>query len=148
MSDETLNVIITAAIGILAPLAGWAVKKIMNYFDAKTKFMDGAHQIQQKEAIKNEIAETVETVVRATSQTYVKALRAAKDPSSDGGTKLTDAEKKDAFGKTKDKVVEILRARGVEYVNAALDTDIEAVVGRLKALKNLSGGAAEALPSA
>lgn len=148
MSDETLNVIITAAIGILAPLAGWAAKKIMNYFDAKTKFMDGAHQVQQKEAIKAEIADTIETVVRATSQTYVKVLREGKDPASDGGTKLTDTEKKQAFSKTRDKVIEILRAKGVKFVDAALNTDIEAVVGKLKALKNSSGDAAPVSPSA
>ena len=143
--SETTATILIAVLGTfgsaLAALLAWLVKKGLAYLDAKTKILDGADQIQRKEALKRRIAEVVQLTVRSTAQTYVDEL---KEKNADG--KLTKDEAREAFKRTYQTALSVLKSEGLEAGREILSTTIEAVVGSLKGpAKNSSGG--EATPA-
>jgi len=144
--SETTVTIMVALIGALGTaitaLVGWLMKKGLNYLDAKTKFLDEAGQLKKKEAIKGRIVEVTELAVRSTMQTYVDEL---KERNADG--KLTKDEAKEAFKKSYEAALGVLKSEGIDVGRELLSATIEAIVGSIKgAGKNSSGG--EATPQA
>ena len=134
MSETAVTVVvalITAMGSIVTALIGWLARKGVNYVDRKTKVLDEASELQRKEAIKNKIVDTVTLVARATMQTYVDEVKARK---ADG--KLTKEEASEAFRRTLDKSIELLRRDGIEVGRDVLGIMVEAVVGKLKTEKN------------
>ena len=134
MSETTVTIIV-AVIGALGSVItaaiGWLTKKGVNYLDTKTKFMDDASKLQQKEAVKQKIVDAVTLAARSTMQTYVDEVKAKN---ADG--KLTKEEAKEAFNKTRDAALSILKDEGIEIGKELLGTTVEAVVGKLKTAKN------------
>jgi len=134
MSETTVTIIV-AVIGALGSVItaaiGWLAKKGVNYLDTKTKFMDDAGKLQQKETVKQKIVDAVTLAARSTMQTYVDAI---KQKNADG--KLTKEEAKEAFNKTRDTALSILKDEGIEIGKELLGTTVEAVVGKLKTVKN------------
>lgn len=151
MSQATVSIVV-ALVGALGAaitaLVGWLTKKGLNYLDAKTRFMDEANLIQRKETLKNRLAEVVEITARSTMQTYVDELKARN---ADG--QLTREEAREAFRRTKDAALGILKSEGIQVGRDVLYATIEAVVGGLKAKKpggslgNSSGGGAAPQPA-
>lgn len=129
--SETAVTIIVAVIGTLGSIItaaiGWLTKKGINYLDTKTKFMDDASKLQQKETVKQKIVDAVTLAARSTMQTYVDEVKAKN---ADG--KLTKEEAKEAFNKTRDTALSILKDEGIEIGKELLGTTVEAVVGKLK----------------
>ena len=140
MSETTVTIIVAviAALGsVITALIGWLARKGVNSMDQKTKVLDAATEVQRKEAIKNKIVDTVTLVARATMQTYVDEVRARN---ADG--KLTKEEAAEAFRRTLDQSLELLKRQGIEVGKDILAVMVEAVVGKLKVEKNgLRGGA-------
>ena len=140
MSETTVTIIVAviAALGsVITALIGWLARKGVNFMDQKTKVLDAATEVQRKEAIKNKIVDTVTLVARATMQTYVDEVRARN---ADG--KLTKEEAAEAFRRTLDQSLELLKRQGIEVGKDILAVMVEAVVGKLKVEKNgLRGGA-------
>ncbi len=127
----TLGTVITAAIG-------WLARRGVNYLDQKTKVLDEADEIQRKEAMKQRIIDVVTLAARATMQTYVDEI---KEKSADG--KLTKEEAREAFKKTCNQALSILKQEGITVTKDVLSVVVEAVVGRLKLEgKSLRGGEA------
>lgn len=130
MSETTVTVIVAiiGALGsVITAAIGWLTKKGVNYLDKRTKFMDDASKLQQKEVVKQEIVDAVTLAARSTMQTYVDEVKAKN---ADG--KLTKDEAKEAFNKTRDTALTILKDKGIEIGKELLGTTVEAVVGRLK----------------
>ena len=142
MSETTVTIIvavITALGSAITALIGWLARKGMNYVDKKTKVLDEASQVQRKEAIKSKIVDTVTLVARATMQTYVDEVKTRK---ADG--KLTKEEASEAFKRTIDQSLDLLKQEGIEVGKDLLGVVVEAVVGKLKVEKNGSRGKAAA----
>jgi hypothetical protein len=142
MSETTATIIVAAitALGsVITALIGWLARKGMNYLDEKTKILDEASEIQRKEAIKNKIVDTITLVARATMQTYVDEV---KSRNADG--KLTKEEAAEAFRRTVDQSLDLLKREGIEIGKDVLGLTVEAVVGKLKVEKNGSRGEAKA----
>ncbi|MBI2192013.1 MAG: hypothetical protein HYU36_08520 [Planctomycetes bacterium] len=142
MSETTATIIvavITALGSVITALFGWLARKGMNYLDEKTKVLDEAGELQRKEAIKSKIVDTVTLVARATMQTYVDNV---KSRNADG--KLTKEEAAEAFQRTVDQALELLKHEGIEVGKDVLGLTVEAVVGKLKVEKNVSRGEAKA----
>jgi hypothetical protein len=142
MSETTATIIvavITALGSVITALLGWLARKGVGYLDKKTKVLDEAGELQRKEALKNKIVDTVTLVARATMQTYVDEVKAAK---ADG--KLTKEEAAEAFRRTLDQSLELLRREGIEVGRDVLGVIVEAVVGKLKTEKNGLRGEAKA----
>jgi len=141
MSETTVTIIvavITALGSVITALIGWLARRGVNYLDQKTKILDEANKIQKKEAMKQRIIDVVTLVARSTMQTYVDEL---KEKSADG--KLTKEEAREAFRRTFDKALSILKEDGIEVTKDMLTVIVEAVVGKLKLEKNsLRGGKA------
>ena len=130
MSETSVTIIVAAitALGsVITALIGWLAKRGVNYLDKKTEIMDEASKVQQKEAIKKRIVDIVTLAARSTMQTYVDAIKAGNE---DG--KLTKEEADEAFKRTADTALSILKEEGIEVGRDVLDTVIEAVVGKLK----------------
>ena len=142
MSEMTVTIIVAgiAALGsIVTALIGWLARKGVNYVDKKTAVLDAAGQIERQEAIKHKIVETATLVARATMQTYVDEIKARN---ADG--KLTKQEAAEAFRRTRDQSLDLLKREGVEVGRDILDVIVEAVVGKLKLEKNGSRGEVKA----
>jgi hypothetical protein len=142
MSETTVTIIVAviAALGsIITALIGWMARKGVNYVDKKTQVLDAASETQRKEAIKNKVVDTVTLVARATMQTYVDEVKARN---ADG--KLTKDEAAEAFRRTVDQSLDLLKREGIEVGKDLLGVMVEAVVGKLKVEKNGSGGEAKA----
>jgi len=143
MSETTATVLVAAitALGsVITALVGWLAKKGLDYADAKTKFLDETHELERKESIKQKIIDTVTLAARATMQTYVDEIKARK---ADG--KLTKEEAAEAFRRTADQALALLKQEGVEVGREVLSVVVEAVVGTLKLeRKNGVGGEATA----
>jgi|GEM_PF-6920212 len=142
MSETTVTIIVAviAALGsAITALIGWLARKGMNYVDKKTKVLDEASQVQRKEAIKSKIVDTVTLVARATMQTYVDEVKTRK---ADG--KLTKEEASEAFKRTIDQSLDLLKQEGIEVGKDLLGVVVEAVVGKLKVEKNSPRGEAAA----
>ncbi len=138
MSETTVTIlvaVITALGSIITALIGWLARKGMNYIDHKTRILDEASQVQKKEAIKQKIIDVVTLTARSTMQTYVDEL---KEKNADG--KLTKEEASEAFRRTFDKAISILKEDGIEVTKDILTVIVEAVVGKLKLEKNSLGG--------
>jgi predicted RNA-binding protein associated with RNAse of E/G family len=134
MSETTVTIIvavITALGSVITALIGWLARRGVNYLDQKTKILDEANKIQKKEAMKQRIIDVVTLVARSTMQTYVDEL---KEKSADG--KLTKEEAREAFRRTFDKALSILKEDGIEVTKDMLTVIVEAVVGKLKLEKN------------
>jgi predicted RNA-binding protein associated with RNAse of E/G family len=134
MSETTVTIIvavITALGSVITALIGWLARRGVNYLDQKTKILDEANKIQKKEAMKQRIIDVVTLVARSTMQTYVDEL---KEKSADG--KLTREEAREAFRRTFDKALSILKEDGIEVTKDMLTVIVEAVVGKLKLEKN------------
>lgn len=134
MSETTVTIIvavITALGSVITALIGWLARRGVNYLDQKTKILDEANKIQKKEAMKQRIIDVVALVARSTMQTYVDEL---KEKSADG--KLTKEEAREAFKRTFDKALSILKEDGIEVTKDMLTVIVEAVVGKLKLEKN------------
>ena len=101
--------------------------------------MDEASELQRKEAIKNKIVDTVTLVARATMQTYVDEVKARK---ADG--KLTREEAGEAFRRTLEQSLELLKSEGIEVGKDVVGVVVEAVVGKLKVEKNGPRGESKA----
>ncbi len=142
MSETTATVLVAAitALGsVITALIGWLARKGVNYLDEKTKVLDEASELQRKEAIKNKIVDTVTLVARATMQTYVDEV---KKRNADG--KLTKEEASEAFKRTLDQSLDLLKQEGIEVGKDVLGIVVEAVVGKLKVEKNGLRGEAKA----
>lgn len=134
MSETTVTIlvaVITALGSIITALIGLLARKGMNYIDQKTKFLDEANETQKKETLKQKIVDVVTLTARATMQTYVDEL---KEKNADG--KLTKEEAGEAFRRTLDKAMSILKEDGIEVAKDSLVVIVEAVVGKLKIEKN------------
>lgn len=147
MSETTVTIIVAVigALGsVITAVIGWLAKKGVNFLDKKTSFMDEASKAQKKEVIKQKIVDAVTLAARSTMQTYVDAI---KEKNADG--KLTKEEAKEAFNKTRDTALFILKDEGIEIGKEMLGATVEAVVGKLKVekdvLKNGLRGEAKAL---
>jgi hypothetical protein len=130
MSETTVTIIvavITALGSVVTALVGWLARKGVNYLDQKTRVLDEASNIQKKEAMKQRVIDVVTLAARATMQTYVEEL---KEKSADG--KLTKEEAREAFKKTFNQALSILKQDGIEVTKDVLSVAIEAVVGKLK----------------
>jgi hypothetical protein len=142
MSETTATIVVAAitALGsVITAIFGWLARKGMNYLDEKTKVLDEASELQRKEAIKNKIVDTVTLVARATMQTYVDEVKAKN---ADG--KLTKEEAAEAFRRTVDQSLDLLKREGIEVGKDVLGLTVEAVVGKLKVEKNGLRGEAKA----
>ncbi len=142
MSEATAMVLVAAitALGsVITALIGWLARKGVNFLDEKTKVLDEASELQRKEAIKNKIVDTVTLVARATMQTYVDEVKA-----KNADRKLTKEEAAEAFRRTVDQSLDLLKREGIEVGKDVLGVVVEAVVGRLKVEKNGSRGGANA----
>ncbi len=142
MSETTVTIIVAviAALGsVITALIGWMARKSVNYVDKKTAVLDASSELQRKEAIKNKIVDTVTLVTRATMQTYVDEV---KTRNADG--KLTKEEAAEAFRRTLDQSLELLKREGIEVGKDILSVMVEAVVGKLKVEKNGLRGEAKA----
>lgn len=109
----------------------------MSYIDQKTKVLDAANDLERKEAVKRKIVDTVTLVARATMQTYVDEVKARN---TDG--KLTKAEAAEAFQRTLDQSLDLLKREGIEVSREILSIVVEAVVGQLKVERNGANGKA------
>ena len=142
MSETTVTIIVAAitALGsVITALIGWLARKGVNYLDEKTRVLDEASELQRKEAIKNKIVDTVRLVARATMQTYMDEV---KKRNADG--KLTKEEAGEAFRRTMEQSLELLKREGIEVGKDILGVVVEAVVGKLKVEKNGLRGEAKA----
>lgn len=140
MSESTVTIIvavITTLGSVITAAIGWLAKRGVNYLDQKTKVLDEASEIQKKEAVKQKIIDVVTLAARATMQTYVDEIKAK---SADG--KLTKEEASDAFKKTFEQALTILKQDGIEVTKDVLAVVVEAVVGKLKLEKNALRGEA------
>lgn len=140
MSESTVTIIvavITTLGSVITAAIGWLAKRGVNYLDQKTKVLDEASEIQKKEAVKQKIIDVVTLAARATMQTYVDEIKAK---SADG--KLTKEEASDAFKKTLEQALTILKQDGIEVTKDVLAVVVEAVVGKLKLEKNALRGEA------
>ena len=141
--NETTVTLIVAAIttlgSVVTGLFGWLARKGVGYIDRKTKVLDDASDLERKEAVKQKIVDTVTLVARATMQTYVDEVKARN---SDG--KLTKAEAAEAFQRTLDQSLDLLRREGIEVSREILAIVVESVVGKLKIEKNGGNGQAAA----
>jgi vacuolar-type H+-ATPase subunit I/STV1 len=141
--SETTAMVLVAAITVLGSvitaLIGWLARKGVTFLDEKTKVLDEASELQRKEAIKNKIVDTVTLVARATMQTYVDEVKAKN---ADG--KLTKEEAAEAFRRTVDQSLDLLKREGIEVGKDVLGVVVEAVVGKLKVEKNGLRGEAKA----
>jgi len=81
----------------------------------------------------------VTLVARATMQTYVDEVKAKN---VDG--KLTKEEAAEAFRRTVDQSLDLLKREGIEVGKDVLGVVVEAVVGKLKVGKNGPRGEAKA----
>ena len=138
MDESTVNIIvvlITTLGSVIVALFGWLARRGVNYLDRKTSFLDEAGREQQKEALKQKVVDVVTLTARSTMQTYVDEMKAK---SADG--KLTKEEAKEAFKRTYEQALAILKADGVKVSKDMLGIAVEAVVGKLKLEKNGQGG--------
>ena len=130
MSDATVQIIV-AVIGAfgaaLTALIGLLTKKGLDFLDARTRFMDAENQVQRKEAIKKQVAETAELAAASTMQTYVDELKKGR---ADG--KLTKEEGREALRRARETATGMLKSEGIEVARELLFTNLEAAVGRLK----------------
>jgi hypothetical protein len=134
MNETTVTIIVAliSALGsVIVAAIGWLTKKGVNYLDAKTSAMDGASKLKQKEAVKQKIIDAVTLATRFTMQTFVDELKAKN---ADG--KLTKEEANEAYSKTCDTALSILKEEGVDICKELLGATVEAVVGKLKTAKN------------
>lgn len=139
-SMATIIVAVVAALGsVITALIGWLARKGVNFMDQKTKVQDEASDLQRKESIKNKIVDTVTLVARATMQTYVDEV---KTRNADG--KLTKEEAGEAFRRTMEQSLELLKQEGIEVGKDVVSVIVEAVVGKLKTEKNGLRGEAKA----
>ena len=142
MDESTVNIIvvvITTLGSVLVALFGWLARRGVNYLDRKTTFLDEAEKAQQKESLKQKVVDVVTLTARSTMQTFVDE---AKAKSADG--KLTKEEAKEAFKRTFEQALAVLKADGVNVSKDLLGIVVEAVVGKLKLEKNGVGGEAAA----
>lgn len=138
--DETIVniivVVITTLGSVLVALFSWLARRGVNYLDRKTSFLDEAEKEQHKEALKQKVVDVVTLTARSTMQTYVDEMKAK---SADG--KLTKDEAKEAFKKTFEQALSVLKADGISVSKDILAIVVEAVVGKLKLeAKNGVGG--------
>lgn len=87
----------------------WLGRTLNTYIAEKTK----DHKFSQALSRLNDV---VFTVVTAIQQTEVKAIKAAKDPGSPGGTKITNTEAKELASLALERVKLFVGADGVEAV--------------------------------
>ena len=82
MGDIMQNLFIEIVMPVLgtaiAALATWGVGKLITFLDKKTKFMDADEDRKQKEFVKAQVLDAVETAVLKTNQKLVKGLKKAK----------------------------------------------------------------------
>lgn len=121
------EIVVTGLLPLIFALLAWALKKGMDYIDAKTKFLDAEGQSKVKENAKSEIVDAVVVSVQATTQCYVDAIKKAR---ADG--RLTDEEKREARAQAKARAIAILKEKGLSAGEALLDATVEAIVGSSK----------------
>ena len=130
MSETTVTILVTVitALGsVITGLFGWLARKGVSFVDAKTKLLDETHERERKETLKQRIVDAVTLTARATMQTYVDEIKKKR---ADG--KLTKEESTEAFRRTADQALGLLKQEGVEIGREALGVVVEAVVGKLK----------------
>lgn len=131
LAEITVTVALITALGsVVTAIFGWLAKKGVNYVDTKTRLLDEETALFRKDAVKDRIVDTVTTVARATTQTYVDEMR---DRSKDG--KLSKEEASEAFRRTMDKSLELLKAEGIEVGKDVLAVVVESAVAKLKGEK-------------
>jgi len=93
-----LNWLIKTAIIVLLPMISSKVKKYVDTYEKDMEAKKAAAEAQgekiQYYETKLDLAELIETLVMSAEQTLVKEYKKAQAPDSDGGAKVTDAEKK------------------------------------------------------
>ena len=131
LADISVAVALISALGsVVTALFGWLAKKGVNYVDTKTRILDQEADHFRKDAVKDRIVDTVTTVARATTQTYVDEV---KDRNKDG--RLSKEEAAEAFRRTMDKSLELLKAEGIQVGADALAVVVESAVAKLKGEK-------------
>lgn len=131
LAEITVTVALITALGsVVTAIFGWLAKKGVNYVDTKTRLLDEETALFRKDAVKDRIVDTVTTVARATTQTYVDEMR---DRNKDG--KLSKEEASEAFRRTMDKSLELLKAEGIEVGADVLAVVVESAVAKLKGEK-------------
>ena len=131
LAEISVTVALITALGsVVTALFGWLAKKSVNYVDTKTRLLDEESAIFRKDAVKDRIVDTVTTVARATTQTYVDEV---KDRNKDG--RLSKEEAAEAFRRTIEKSKDLLAAEGIEVGKDVLAVVVESAVAKLKGEK-------------
>ena len=125
MEDKTplLFTILEILSPIITAFLGWVSVRLAGWIKAKTKN-------EQVGGILARLTESTFCVVREAEQTFVKGMKAAKDPSSPGGTSLTEKEAEDIKRRVVAKVKDLWGPRGLKEARKVLGLD-EGGVGRL-----------------
>ena len=130
-SLSLLDVVLTLA----TPILGWLSLKI-------SKWVGASEANAKTHGMLARVNDSVFTAVKAVNQTARKKLKAAKDPDSDGGTRITDDEAAELKQACRDElqaywgakgIAEIGKVLGLGSVTKFLDSKIEAAVSDLKA---------------
>ena len=103
IEESPLNILDFVFKGIeslLVLLLGLAYTLISKYIKDKT--------------VASKVDEALENSVLNTYRTYVKGIKAAKDPLSEGGTKLTEAERNKAYNDAILEAKTILKEEGID----------------------------------
>lgn len=121
---------------VIAGLATWGVKKLIDFLDKKTKFMDAEEDRHKKDYAKAQLLDAVETAVLKTNQKLVKGL---KKGAADGHLSADDAKK--AMGEASKTAASLLTQEAKDLVqsvygkdfNELIEDKIEQVIPMLKA---------------
>lgn len=129
--EELKAVIANGLIVLAGALVVWLTKKVVEYIDAKTSWLDDTKDAAKKADIKARIVDFAGLAVRSTAQTYVDELKVSAKAK---GGKLTKEERKFAFDKARDLLLAMLKEDGLDLVgevsSIAVDAVIESVVRR------------------
>lgn len=120
-----LNILEILSPAILALLA-WLGVKLAGWLRAKTKNELVGGMLAR-------LTESVFTLVREAEQTAVAAIKAGKDPSSPGGTKLTKAEAEKVKADVIAKLKELWGMKGLKEIGKVLGWTEASVTSFLEA---------------
>lgn len=113
MSNEILAQLVPILSSVVLAVLGYLGTKLVAFINAKT------HNEFLRSALVR-LEDAVFTAVRNVQAVYVDAIKAAKDPSSPGGTSLTDEEAKAAKQKALDAIKSYLGAQGLALITQVL----------------------------
>ena len=134
METDTVWTLVDLALMLLTPVLAWAGLRASQWA--------GANAANEKSGgMLARLTDSVFVAVKKVNQTAKAKLKAAKDPSSPGGTKITDAEASDlkqaAWGEIKKYwgtkgLATAGKVLGLANVTAYVDGSIEAAIADIK----------------